>query len=363
MKKHTKVAYVLCYKDPGYVRSRSLMSMLSDLKNIELIDARNRKKSWLRYPEVLFRVLRLRLFDKPSVYILGFRAYEVYWLVRLITYGKPLIYDEFINPYLWFVEEHKKFSPSSPFAKLLRRYTAYMLNSSNAVLTDTNLNKIYSSEKFHINEDKIHTIYVGTDEDVFKPVKAMKRDDEFVVFFYGNFLPLHGIGQIVTAAKKLKRYKDIKFIIIGGGKKNPIKKKFLKDIQILSLDNVEHKPWVDFNEIPKYIAASDVCLGGPFAGTPQAKKVITGKTYQFLASGKATIVGRVAENIGFEDKVNCILVDQGSDARLAEEILWAHKNRKDLKKIGNTGRMHYQNHFSVGAQMDRLDTVITQVAG
>ena len=358
-----KVAYVLSYKYPKYVRTRFLLQLLNRLDNIQVVTAINNSKGPLRYVQTIAKLVKLRLIDRPDVYILGFRGAELYWLVRLITHGKPLIYDEFLNPYLWVVEEHKKFKPNSILAKLIRWYVGYCLRSADAILSDTDAHARYSSERFNVGIDKFTTLYVGTDEELFKiPAKSHSESRAvFNVFFYGNFLPLHGINLIVDAADQLRDLSDIHFTIIGGAKRKQDMNVFLEDIKSRKLHNISHEPGVPFKDLPKYILESDLCLGGPFGGTPQAQKVITGKTYQFFSLAKPTVIGRTNEEVGLIDKVNCLLVDQASAEKLAETIKWAYDNREKLDNIGEAGRSLYDSTFSQVSQLSKFELVLRQL--
>ncbi len=42
----------------------------------------------------------------------------------------------------------------------------------------------------------------------------------------------------------------------------------------------KYQIWVPFDELPKHIAAADICLGGPFGDTLQSRVGWTGKTVQ-----------------------------------------------------------------------------------
>jgi len=113
------------------------------------------------------------------------------------------------------------------------------------------------------------------------------------------------------------------------------------------LHNVIHHSWVNLEELPRWIARADVCLGGPFGNTGQARRVVTGKTYQFLAMAKPTVVGKIDEDNGFRDKENCLLVPQGDGQALAEAIAWALANRERLKDMGKKARNLYLERFSI----------------
>lgn len=358
-----KAAYILSYKYPDYIRTLFILQSLSRISNLDVLHVINTKKGYIRYFQTISKLIKIRVKENPEVYILGFRGTEIYWIVRLITRNKILIYDEFINPYLWVVEEHNKFKKNSFLEKLVKKYTKYTLKSADFILSDTKIHAQYSSEKFNVDINKFTVLYVGTDENVFNEKRDKKKNNDhiFRIFFYGNFLPLHGIDQIINAAKNLKKYKDIKFTVIGGVNRPNDMQEFINKINKYNLTNVEHKSWVDFDELPKYIDNADLCLGGPFGDTPQSRKVITGKTYQFLAQGKPVVIGKINEQVGFEDKINCLLLSQGTNEELTEKILWAYKNQSKLNLIGKKGRKLYEDTFSQEAQLNKLEEIFKSI--
>lgn len=361
-----KICYVLAYDQPRYVRTEVLLAMLHRIEGEHIYKAinTNTHRGFARYLQTLGKLVVIRFRYRPDVYLLGFRGYEIYWPVRLLTLGKPLVFDEFINPYLWFVEEHRKFAPGSVAAKALRLYARSMLRSTEHILSDTNLHAAYSSRVLDIPLSKFTALYVGTNEQLFQATatqNAGRPKTPLKVFFYGNFLPLHGLSVILAAAEQLKN-EPIEFTIVGGAKRQADMAKFVAELETKQLTNVRHLPWVPYNELPGYIAASDMCLGGPFGDTPQGRLVISGKTYQFLAMGKAVVVGRIDEDTGFADKQNCLLIAQGSSRALAEALLWAQHHRQQLPVIGKNGRALYEQRFSVRAQKSRLQTLIESLS-
>lgn len=357
-----KIVHILSYKFPNYVRSDFIVQSLESVSGYEVYRAVNSSTGILRYVQTLSRLIYLRIFKHPDVYILGYRGIEIYWLVRLITIGKPLVYDEFINPYLWFVEEHNKFPAKSLRAKLLRIYAKLVLEYSDYILSDTDKHLDYTSREFNINKKKMGTIYVGTNELLFKPQTVkVQKPKEFIVFFYGNFLQLHGLDYILGAAELLKTKTDIKFVIVGGANRKKQLDDFLKKIKKMRLNNVQHMSWIKFEEIPTYVGRASLCLGGPFGNSPQAKNVITGKTFQFLAMAAPTVVGSIDEQTGFIDEYNCLLVRQGSATELAQKIEWAYNNQNKLDVIGQNGRKLYDKNFSIIAQTKKLKTIIEKV--
>jgi glycosyltransferase involved in cell wall biosynthesis len=216
------------------------------------------------------------------------------------------------------------------------------------VLTDTRQHAEFYQNRFGLPSDKILVIPVGALEaegasDIANEVKV--PDETLSVLFYGSMLPLHGIDIIVAAAAQVSDL-PIRFDFVGGNAR-----------QIQRLHNLcatngvtryTQRNWVPLDElVASDIPRSDICLGGPFGGTPQALRVITGKTSQCLALGKATIIGAIDEATGFVDQLNCLLVPQADASALALKIRWACVHRDELPAIGLRGRSLYDERLSV----------------
>ncbi len=356
-----KVCYVLAYKYPNYVRTSVILGALKLAKGVELYTAINTNPSVVRYLQTTVRLIKQRIINHPDIYIFGFRSHETFWIFRLITIGRPVIFDEFINMQQSLVGEKKILKKDSIFSKLSYQYVRLMHKSVRLILADTNLHAESSSKTYGTPIKKYRTLYVGTDEATFKPLKANKnKQGKFSVFFYGNIEALHGVKHILESAKNL-RESGIEFVIVGGKGSRKTVSYISNYINDNHLDNVKYLEWVPFAKLPDYISNADVCLGGPFGATPQAKKVITGKTFQFLAMGRPTIVGKIDEEIGFVDRKNCLLVEQGSTDKLTSAIKWAFDNQQKLSIIGDGARKLYQDKFSVSEASKMLGDMVTRL--
>lgn len=303
----------------------------------------------MRYPEVLLRLFVIRLRYRPHTYILTFRGYEILPFVRLLTLGKTLIFDEFINLVEWVTYEHKKIKENSLADRIMRTFYRTALKSTGLVLSDTKKHAEYSSSLMKIDIKKYSSLPVGADESVFFPSQGKKRrrSGDFIVFFYGNMLPLHGIKYICEAAEDIGRsQKNIIFRIIGVDKKT---EQIMKD-SVKRGANIQYEGRVSISELKRNIDESDLCLGGPFGDTLQSQMVVTGKTYQFLACQKATIIGEnevtSAKNSPFLNEKNCLVVKQGDSKELAAKILWAFNNKGSIANIASEGRSLYEDYFS-----------------
>jgi glycosyltransferase involved in cell wall biosynthesis len=354
-----KVCHVVCYRDPRYVRTRNLRAALDAIDGVHVIDATNTRRGPARYLETLWKLLKARFRDAPDVYVLGFRGHEIFPFVRLLTIGKPLIFDEFMSPSDALLSEGKGGALGRLAGLMLYPLEWLCLRLSARCLTDTELHRDFIATRFGVPRDRIDVVYVGGIGSPGRSAGA-DADSQLHVLFYGTFLPLHGMDVLLRACK-LVADKPIRFHIIGGAGRA------LDDFRVLldelSPGNVVHDTWVDFAELQsRVIPSADLCLGGPFGGTPQARRVITGKTFQFLAQGKPTVIGRVDEPVPFADRENCLLVEQADVKSLAAAFEWAIEHRDRLPDIGLAGQRLFDDHFSTRALARQLEPALKAVS-
>lgn len=338
-----RVCHVVAYRDPAYVRTRTTAAALASIDNCEVFDATNNKRGLVRYVETLVNLARIRWRHNPHVYVLGFRGHEIFWLVRLLTIGKALIFDEFMSPSNALISENKAGFAGRIAGIVLFPFEWICLRLSRRILTDTECHKRFISTRFGIAEERIDVVYVGAIPTDREP-PVVRKSGPLTVLFYGTFLPLHGVDVLLHACKLLKD-ENVEFRIIGGSGRSL--SRFEQLHRDLQLRNVRHSSWVDFEKLQSIeIPRADLCLGGPFGGTPQARRVITGKSLQFLSQGKPTVIGRIDEDSGFRNEQNCLLIDQADPDSLAQSIRWALSNRECLTDIGERGRLLFEERFS-----------------
>lgn len=345
-----RVAVVTCYKQPDYIRAVTLRRALAGLAGVQVIVIKNRHAGVLRYPETLWRTWRQARLAPADAYLLTFRGYELLpWLLR-VARGRPVIFDEFINPLEWLAE-HGYLALRSLPARLLGRWYARLLRRCRLVLTDTPEHAEFSAELLGLDRGHLLDLPVAADEVLFTPGwTPPPADQPFTVFYYGNMLPLHGLDYVAEAAEALAGRAEIRFLIVGGGAAARAR---LEAARALGA-RIRYLPWVDFEEIPALCRSAGLCLGGPFGDTLQARMVVTGKTYQFLAAGAPVVVGSTQATSVLRDRENCLSVPLADAPALAEAIAWAADHRAELAQIAAKGSATYREHFSVAALGDAL---------
>lgn len=345
-----KLCIITCYNQPDYVRAKTLRAAAGAINGVDVLVIKNTRTNILRYAEVFLKLLKVRLRDRPDAYLLTFRGYEMLLPVRVLTLGKPLIYDEFINPIEWAVYEHGKLARNNPLVWAFKVLYRWLLKTVNLTLTDTESHAELSAEMLHLPIDDFLSIPVGTDEVTFKVVEPEDTEGEyFTVFYYGNMLPLHGLQYVIDAAVKLN-HEPVKFMLVGGSAKTAHEVAHA----VGNGAKIEYKAWVEFESLPAMMRAADLCLAGPFGGTFQSQFVVTGKAYQYMALGRPIVIGRNKESHQFKDKRNALIVPQADADALAETIRWAMRNRNRLASIGRGGQALYRQQFSAEMLEGRL---------
>lgn len=351
-----KIAVITCYHDPNYVRARTLRAGLKNCLGVETIVIKNKQHGLLRYPEIIGKIIVATFKEKPDVYLLTFRGYEILPFLLLVAGRKPVIFDEFINLTEWVVDEHQKISANGLAAKMLNWWYGRLLRRCRFILADTQAHAEYSATRSGIDIKKYRAIPVGTDETVFYS-HPIKPKPNFRVFYYGNMLPLHGLNVAVAAAEKLKSRDNISFLFVGGGDKA----EKLTTEAIRNGANIEYRKWINFDRLPETISDASLCLAGPFGNTVQSQLVVTGKTYQFLASGAPTVIGKNAASNLFIDQQNTLVVPQGNPTALAQSISWAADHPQELVAIAARGRALFKQEFSTKIITDRLNSLVAEL--
>jgi len=324
-----KTILFLCGAKKSYVRnSLNLKALKKNAKVVEI--GSNAKSYYLRLPLILLRFLFC--FQKYSLIFVGFLGQVLMPLVKLRT-RKPIIFDAFISLYDTLCLDRKIFKPNSLMGKLAFWLDKKSCEWADAVITDTDAHADYFSKTFDIKRDKFQTIYLGADTDIFYPRNTPENTDKFIIFYYGSGLPLQGIDVILKAAKIIEKNEKIVFQLVG-----PIRKKYKSLINSLNPKNIEFIDWIPYEQLPEKIAQADVCLGGHFSNIDKAKRIISGKTYQFIAMKKPIIIGdNNANRELFDHRKSSYMVKMSDPQSLVDGILELNSNPRLAARIAEDG--------------------------
>lgn len=271
-----------------------------------------------------------------------------------------MLFDPFVSVYDTFCLDRQRFGPRSIPGRLAFALDQWSCRLADRILLDTQAHCDYFAQTFDLSPDKFAVAYVGCDETLFVPRPEPPPASTLKVFTYTSFLRLHGVEQILHAAQRLSDRDDIAFTIAGAGANLATMQRLARD---LGLDNVAFPGWVPFDQLPARIAEADLCLGGHFSTVPKAARVISTKTFQFLAMRKPTIMAdNPASREVFCHGEHVWMVPMGDAEMLAGAIRTLADDRALRDHIAAGGHEVFKQRFTTRAIADQLAPVLQEAA-
>lgn len=210
--------------------------------------------------------------------------------------------------------------------------------------------------------DKVHYI-PNWAEDIF--TKTVEKNSNkyweiipkgFVVMFAGNMGEAQDFDSIVNAAERTRHIHEIKWVIVGDGRKREwveteIKKRNLSDTFFL----LGRYP---LEEMPYFFSLADIMLL-TLKDEHIFSLTIPSKVQSYLAFGKpiASMINGIGNKV--INDANCgYTANAGNAEKLAENIIKAYNAPKEtLVELGSNGRLYYMKEFDKGAIIDKLERV------
>jgi glycosyltransferase involved in cell wall biosynthesis len=189
----------------------------------------------------------------------------------------------------------------------------------------------------------------GISEEVFAPEKEndnrlilrerLGLADKFVIIYHGSFRLTGGLIESIKSIALLKEsHPDVVLFLLGRSDKEfmDLLKHTIKDSNV-EKNVVVHGP-VDFNEVPKYIAMSDLGLV-PLPNIPFWRYQQPIKLLEYMAMNKVFVVSdSPAHRSVISDEKNAIYFSHVTPLDIANAIEYAYENRERLDEWGKVGR-------------------------
>ena len=218
-------------------------------------------------------------------------------------------------------------------------------NALDGITTLTLKMKQELCEKFKIQPEFVGVWTSGVSTTLFDPAKYSKLDlreklsldNKFIVMYHGSLSINRGILESIKAIEIVKdRYPDIVFFVLGSGPGESAMKKLVQEIGVQ--DNVIFHDPVSYNEVPKFIAMSDVGVI-PLPNLPMWRNQCPLKLLEYLAMKKMVIATDIPANRKVLGKSKCGIYASSADPKeIAKAIIYAYNNRERLSEWGTFGR-------------------------
>ncbi len=337
----------------------TLLKKNLETQNMNIVECyepfKNPASFFITYCKLFFKHRKLDY----DVMIIPWRGILTLPIAKLI-HKKPIIYFPAFSIYDTLVNDRKIIKKNSIKGKFIHFVDKIACKWSDMVILESKEEIKYFRNEFHLDIKKFRQCPLSADESIFYPKnEKIKLKKNFIVLFFGSFIPLHGIETIVKAAKILQNNDNIIFKICGDGQTKPEITKLINDHK---LENVKLLGIVSKEMLLENIHTSDICLG-IFGDTVKATKVLTNKVFQILASKKPLITMESPTALEYHliDKKNCILVPPANHEKLADAILLLKNDSKKREHIAEEGYKTYYEYLSMNVAGKKLVSFIHEL--
>ena len=225
--------------------------------------------------------------------------------------------------------------------------------------------------KRDVPAQKVSIIPNGVNTDLYRPCNGdsgVIRDrhgishDAFVVSYIGTIGLASSLDVVLRAAQQLKRgsvegLEDVRFLIVGDG---ACRAELERQARAQDLDNVLFAGRRPKEEMPSYLASTDVCLVH-LARRPLFRTVLPSKIFEAAAMRRPIILGvegSTADLVREADAGLCI--EPENEQQLIDAIRTLHGDRALRERLAASGFEYFVTHYNLGELAQRYLDVIDQ---
>jgi len=252
------------------------------------------------------------------------------------------------------IDEEAKLQGLKGNSRVKKKFYYYMRNyclrCASKIVVVNPVIKMELEKKYKLSPDKISIIPNGANIELFKPIdkhiakKKLGMDiDKKYVCFVGNLAPWQGVEYLIKSAPLvIKSINEVRFLIVGDGKSREVLENCVREMDLS--DYFIFTGSVEYDSVPYYINASDVCIS-------IKKPVLPGspiKVFEYMACGRPVVATKKSE-YGFEileESGAGILVDQDNIEEVSGAIIFLLNNPGESMKKGSAGRKLVVENFS-----------------
>jgi len=349
-----RVLYV-AGREMGYIRNRVLIQALRSCAEVTVLAPRMPTTMGRTAASLASFVARRPEYDALFVGFYG----QMLGVALAHMQRKPIILDAYVSTFDTLCHDRRWFGPGSVPGRLAFWLDRQSCLAASRVVTDTRAHARYFADTFDLPAARLQPLYVGCDETLFHPLDTTARPGgQMEVFTYSAFLALHGTEVVVEAAARLRHRTDLHWTIGGHG---PRFKQVRRMVARAGLRNVDLVGWIPLAALPTRIARASICLGGHFSRVPKAARVVSTKTFQFLAMARPAIVGdNEATNEILTHGEQAWLVPMGDAEALAGAVETLAGDAKLRQHLAAGGRRVFEERLSTACLAGQVANVVEE---
>jgi len=178
-------------------------------------------------------------------------------------------------------------------------------------------------------------------------LKKLNIVNKFVVLYAGNLGFAQNIDVVLKAAKLLRNYKDIYFVIVGDGQQ---KENVVRTISAEELKNIILVPFEAPEDVAYVYSSGDIGLVTTLPGI--GRSAVPSKTWSIMACGKP-VVACIDEDSTLativRESCSGMVIEPDNEKMLASAILEIYQKRSYGIEMGKKGRRFVVENISRNA--------------
>ena len=202
--------------------------------------------------------------------------------------------------------------------------------------------------EYHPNPSELSlSIPVRSDE-----VPALVLEDGFNVVFAGNLGTVQALDTLLSAAERLRAYRDIRLVLIGSGSRSEW---CHQEVVRRGLQNVRLPGRFEPADMPAILAQASALLVS-LVHSPIMSQTVPSKIQAYLATGRPVVASMDGEGAEIVKLAGAGIACPAEDVEaLAEAILSLRNMSPEARlKMGESGHRYFQQHFDPEVLAARL---------
>ena len=376
--KGAEVTVITCF--PNFPEGKIYSGYKNSWYKSEVMDGINviRVKTFMSANEGFF----LRILDYITFMISGFTAGLFQKKPDIIVATSPQFFTALSGWLLSvlrrrpFIFELRDIWPASIIAveamrktiliKILENLELFLYKKADAIVA---LSSSFKSELIErgIDNNKIFIIPNGVDLNIFKPnlrkdpflAKKYSIENKFIIGYIGTHGMAHALEVVIDAAKRLRLYPEILFMLVGSGAD---KKNLVTIAQREQLNNILFFDSQPKNLIKSYFSLCDVSLIH-LKNSQAFSKVLPSKLFEAMGMGLPILIAiPEGEATKIVRDFNCgIIIPPEDGEKLAQSVLNLQSNRILLNKLKEAS-FNASLSFSRDARANEMFDILKKVS-
>jgi glycosyltransferase involved in cell wall biosynthesis len=250
----------------------------------------------------------------------------------------------------------------SPLVRALEGLARWLYRAAAHVVTVTEAQRA-AIVATGISEGAVSVIPNGVDEEFIRRTQAMPQSDaragNFVATYIGTLGMAHRLETLLEAAAQMRADRGVEFRLVGEGAARAALEAKARDMGLRNVQFVGERPR---QEVPAWIAASDVCLV-LLRRTEVFLTVVPSKMLEIMAAGRPMILGVEGEARELLERASAgIAITPENAAQLVEALRRLRADRSLRRQLGENGRQFVQREFRRDALAARYLALLQTLA-